>query len=76
MFPAPEVSSQVWIVCPSVKLFQQESGIRSTRKDGLKNGLKSLGCRWIPVTSGGLKKMESYIFQSLTDILGCLWHRG
>jgi hypothetical protein len=24
--------------------------------DGLKNGLKSLGCRWIPVASSGMEK--------------------
>jgi hypothetical protein len=30
--------------------------------DGLKNGLKSLGCRWIPVASSRTKKEENPIF--------------
>jgi hypothetical protein len=38
-----------WIVVSSTPFRQQQTGIRATRKDGLKNGLKIRGSRWIPV---------------------------
>jgi hypothetical protein len=43
MIPSSELS-QVWIFGLSALPFQQKCDTRSTRKDGLKNGLKSLGC--------------------------------
>jgi hypothetical protein len=38
-----------WIFVLSPPFRQQQTGIRATRKDGLKNGLKIRGSEWIPV---------------------------
>jgi hypothetical protein len=43
------------LVSPA-SLLQQQSGKRVPRKDGLKNGLKSLGWGRIPVDFAGTKK--------------------
>jgi hypothetical protein len=59
MVPAPEKLSQVWIFLPPIPLFQQGSDSRRVRFDGLENGLKSPGCRWISVASSGMKKEEN-----------------
>jgi hypothetical protein len=34
------------------------------------DGLKSPGCRWIPVASSGMKNEKNPVFQSLIDVTG------
>ncbi|WP_284415671.1 hypothetical protein, partial [Acidovorax sp. SUPP3334] len=41
---------------PLASLLQQQSGLRRVRIDGLKNGLKSPGCRRISMDVTGMKK--------------------
>jgi hypothetical protein len=65
MIPSPEQSSQVGMFGLSAPPFQQESDTRSNRNDGLKNGLKSLGCGWISVALSGTKNEENHYFSIL-----------
>jgi hypothetical protein len=43
---------------------QQQSGIRATRIDGLKNGLKIRGSGWIPVVPERRQKVENTVFST------------
>ncbi|MDR0578307.1 MAG: hypothetical protein LBI87_12455, partial [Candidatus Accumulibacter sp.] len=60
---SPELS-QVWIFDSSDVPFQQESGTRNPRNDGLENGLKSPGCGWISVASGRIEKYGNPYFSN------------
>jgi hypothetical protein len=53
-----------WIVLPFPPLRQQQTGIRPTPEDGLKNGLESPGCKRIPAALGRQRKEENKMFST------------